>query len=185
MWSRFIFLHTVYPWLLTPCEKNIFTWDKDIYSSLIVFFRFSLQFTLLGFIGTHVVPGVLYSCVVNEERRRVVPRVNEGVFRQRFNPNDVSFTGTAYVEDGTGLQDELLFVGHNGGRRQAAGNCKIVWRTLEELSKNEGKKTWIFGLLLYIYLKPAPPRYPQRRHTSLPHPWLWMFWPVKTEKRVI
>lgn len=173
--------YTVNPWLLaltvvgTLLKKKTFTWDKDIYSRLIVFLRFNLQVTLRAFIGTHVIAGVFYSCVVNEKRRRVVSWVHEGVFRQGFSPNDVSFTGTANVEHGIGLQGELFFIGHNGRRQQSKGNWKIVLKPLEELSKKEGKKNINIMYIFRPYLKPAPPGYPQRQHTSLPHPWLWMF----------
>lgn len=108
--------------MLTPRDKTIFTWDKHIYSRLIVFFRFAQQFAVLAVIDAHVVAGVLHSCVGDKKRRRVVSCVNEGVFRQGVSPNHVSFTGAAYVEHGVRLEDELFFVGHDGWRRQSGGN---------------------------------------------------------------
>lgn len=111
--------------------KPIFTWDKHVYSRLIVLFRVVVRLTLGAFIRTHVVPGILHCRVVDEECGRVVPGVHEGVLRQGFGPNHVSFPGAADVEDGVGLQDELVVIGHDGWWRQSRGNWKMGLETLQ------------------------------------------------------
>lgn len=95
-------------------EKNsiLHTWNKDIYSSLVLF-HFAVHVTFSAFIGAHVIAGVFHCCVVNEERRRVVAGQNEGVFLQGLGPGDTSFTRTTDVEHRVGLEDELLFVRHD------------------------------------------------------------------------
>lgn len=92
--------------------NSIFTWNKDVYSSLVLF-HFAVHVTFSVFIGAHVIAGVFHCCVVNEERRRVVAGQNEGVFLQGLSPGDASFTRTTDVEHRVGLQDELLFVRHD------------------------------------------------------------------------
>lgn len=112
--------HTHTP--LLPGAALVFTWDKHVDFRLVDLLRLSFLSPLRMFVGAGVIPGVLHRRVVNEERRRVVSRENEGVCRQGLHPDHVPFAGAADVQDGTGQQDELLLVGDDGGRRQSGGD---------------------------------------------------------------
>lgn len=115
---------------------SLFTWNKDIYPSLVVLFQLAVCLAFSVFIGAHVVAGVFHCCIVNEERRCVVAGEKKGVFQQGLRPHHIPFARAADVEDRVGLQDEFLFVGHNCRRRQSGGGWK---RQLAELSVSCGR----------------------------------------------
>lgn len=98
------------------------TWDKHVDLGLVDLLLRSFWSSLQVFVRAGVISGVFHRGVVKKQRGRVVSVEHEGVRGQRFDPHHVPFAGAADVQDGAGLQDELVLVGHDGGRRQSRGD---------------------------------------------------------------
>lgn len=90
-----------------------------------------------------VIAGVLDRCVVNEESWGETVWSNDGVVRRRFFPDHFWLARTADVDDGVGLQHQLVSCWPNGGGGQSRRNCGTVCSMLDsvfDLKKQKKQK---------------------------------------------